>query len=433
MSNSSNELDFNILKIYKPVLKTNARYIDIWGGRGRGGSHFVTDLFLFKLITARYFRGYFMRSVFGDIRNSLFQDIKDRIEEKEGIELSDFYINENEMSITNPLNGNQILSKGFKKSSGSQTAKLKSIAGATDVAIEECEEVEEDDFNILDISLRTIKSDLHIYRVWNPPDKQHWLIRNYFDLVPFTEEEQEENEILKEYFMAYPKGIDDHLAIFSTYEDNRKQLNESFIKKMESFSITNPEYYFSNVKGYVSSGKKGRVFNNYQFYDELPQKGYYRIFGLDFGYSPDPTVLVELNINREQKELYIKEVHRGYEMSIEEIYTAIVKNNPNKDEVICDNAEKREYNALIYYGLNMFKSEKGKGSRGAGRGLVKNFKLFIHKDSKDYIEELEKHTWAMDANKMPTGKPIDGWDHGIDATVYGVKYYVKIYGLNINN
>ena len=414
-------LDFNFLKVYKPVFNADHRYIDIWGGRGRGGSHFITDYFLFKLITADYFRGYFMRAVFGDIRNSLFQDLKDRIEEKE-TDLSFLHINEVEMSIKNPLNGNSILSKGFKKSSGSQTAKLKSIAGATDIAIEECEEVEEDDFNTLDISLRTVKADLHIYRVFNPPEKNHWLIKNHYNLI---DSEQED------YFIAQPKGNNNHLSIFSTYHENRSNIDDVFVKILEGYKESNPDFYYSNVKGFVSAGKKGRVFRNIQYYKDLPERNYYRLYGLDFGYSPDPTVLTEVNINMDQKEIYIRERGRGLEMSTEEIYTMIKRENPEGHENICDNAEKREINALINYGLNVFKSQKGAGSRGAGRDLMKNFKIYLYQEDKEMIDEWVNHTWALDNKKLPTNKPTDGNDHSIDGSIYAVQYYINIYGFNL--
>lgn len=74
--------EFHFNEIYEPVFSTDKRYIDIWGGRGRGGSHFGTDYFLFMITQPRYFRGYFVRQVYADIRDSLFRDFKDRIEDK---------------------------------------------------------------------------------------------------------------------------------------------------------------------------------------------------------------------------------------------------------------------------------------------------------------------------------------------------------------
>lgn len=415
------ELIFKFNGIYKQVFTSKCRYIDIWGGRGRGGSYFVTDYFLHKLTQPDYFRGYLMRSVLNDVRESLWRDLKDRIEEKEEVlDITLFHFDENKMTVRYIPTGNIIISKGFKKSSGSQTAKLKSIAGATHVAIEECEEISEDEFTTLNVSLRTVKSNPQIFRIFNPPDKNHWIIKNDYNLIPHWKHE--------DYFIARPKENDQLLSIFSTYHDNIENLNETFVNELEKFKYTNPEYYKSNVLGLVSSGKKGRIFPVYDFYEEIPDERLYRVYGLDFGYSPDPSVLVEVNVNRENKRIYVKELHRGKEMTTEQIYTVIAHHNNDRHEVICDNAEPRERHALQAYGLNIMKAQKGAGSRRAGRDLMNMFSIFVHKSSVYYHEELENHTWALDANKMPTGKPIDGWDHGIDATVYALNYYVKTYG-----
>src|SRR5438067_4435473 len=120
-------LEFN--ELYEPVFTTTARYIDIWGGRARGGSHFGTDYFLFLITHPRYFRGCFLRAVYGDIRGSLWQDFKDRVtaaELKGDLDSDDFAFNESLMSVTYRPTGNSIISKGFKKSTGNQSAKLKS-------------------------------------------------------------------------------------------------------------------------------------------------------------------------------------------------------------------------------------------------------------------------------------------------------------------
>ena len=93
-------IDFRFTYTFSPVFKSKARYIDIWGGRGRGGSHFGTEYFLFKITQPEYFRGYFVRQSFTDIRDSLFRDFKDRIAENQTLNPSDFHILENDMRIT---------------------------------------------------------------------------------------------------------------------------------------------------------------------------------------------------------------------------------------------------------------------------------------------------------------------------------------------
>ena len=129
-------MEFRFNYIYKDVFNTDKRYIDILGGRGRGGSHFATEYALYLITRKEYFRGYFVRQVFSDIRDSLFRDFKDRIDENETINIGDFLIQENSMRITYIPNGNMIISKGVAKD-GSRTAKMKSLAGATHVFIEE--------------------------------------------------------------------------------------------------------------------------------------------------------------------------------------------------------------------------------------------------------------------------------------------------------
>jgi len=137
--------DFN--KLFAPVFRGSPRIIDVWGGRGRGGSHFITDFALFKITQKAYFRAYFMREVKGQVRESLFRDFKDRIEENPTVDIEEFKINESTMEIVHLATGNTINCRGFKKSSLKHTAKQKSLAGATHIFIDEADEINEDDFD----------------------------------------------------------------------------------------------------------------------------------------------------------------------------------------------------------------------------------------------------------------------------------------------
>ena len=275
--------------IYKPVFETNARYIPIWGGRGRGGSYTGTAMFLFWLNNLPYFRGYIMREILGDVRDSLFQDMKDRIEEA-GIPDNYYKINEHEMAIKHPSNGNYIHAKGFKKASSKQRAKLKSLAGATHIIIEEADEISEDDFNQLDESLRTIKGDIKIILLFNPPPKDHWILKRWFDLV---------DSDVEGYYKAVPKDSPEVLAIFSTYYDNISNITQSTVNLYENYRVNNPHRYYTTIAGLISEGVKGRVFGGWQRmatqdYFNLP---YPEIFGLDFGYN-DPIALVGRKLHK---------------------------------------------------------------------------------------------------------------------------------------
>ena len=414
-----------------------ARYIHLYGGRGRGGSHTATELFLQKLLTPSYFRGYFMREVFGDIRGSLWKDLMDRIEEKE-LPKSWFHINETKMEIKCLITGNEILSKGFKKSSGKATAKLKSIAGATDVLIEEAEEISREDFRKLDDSLRTSKSDgVHIYMLFNMQNKDHWIHEDWYNLTPVNYNDfsnivpLELREYVEDFFYATPKTRTDFLAIFSDYKDNIKNLNESTVTNFLNYAKDEKtiDHYLSDVVGLVSSGAKGRIYRNWGLYNRLPNdREFYKMYGMDFGYDPDPTVLIELNIDRKKNVVYERELFREKELSTKEIFQLCKKFGVQKDMVICDSAEKRELYELRSYGINAYKSQKFSGSVSAGIKIVKSYDVMIHEDSSDYIKEKENFAWELDVNGKPTGKPKDLWKHGNDAERYAIEWYHKNYG-----
>lgn len=405
-------------EIYKkPLFDESIVESDFWGGRARGASYTATFFYLTMLITSKYFRGYMMRFIYSDVRGSLWRDLMDRIQEC-NIPENLFRINETSMSIEYIPNGNTIISKGFRKSQGSSTAKLKSIAGATHIIIEECEEIPEYDYLKLKDSLRTNKSSLKILRLWNPPQKSHWLIKNYFNLTP-TE--------YADYFTATPKIIEGYSAVYSNYKDNIENLNLDAVKRFENYQQTNIEHYLTDVIGLIPSGAKGRVYKKYSLYKELPDLDFYTVFGLDFGFSNDPSVLVECNFYRKQRKVYIKEHFRKQGMSTASIANEIKIINPNNSEIICDSSEPREIDELVNYALNAFKCSKGAGSIEGGINTAKGYEIFVHENSKGLLQEFETYKYALDANKEPTNKPEDCNNHGLDAFRYAVIYYNKIF------
>jgi len=127
---------------YRPLFFTDKRYIILMGGRGAGRSTVASQYATARIRAPEYFRCAIMRFVLGDIRNSIYQDIYDRIEEQElGGEVS---VREHTLSFAH--GANVINGIGFRKSSGDQKAKLKSLANYNCVIIEEADEVSEEDF-----------------------------------------------------------------------------------------------------------------------------------------------------------------------------------------------------------------------------------------------------------------------------------------------
>ena len=165
-----------VSKIYKPLFHEKPRYFILMGGRGAGRSTVASQFANAKLISPEYFRCAIMRFILSDVRNSIFREITDRAEES-GI-LDKFSIRD--MNIQ--YGKNSINAVGFRKSSGDQKSKLKSLASYNCVIIEEADEIPEDDFMQLDDSLRTVKCDITIILLLNPPAKGHWILIRWFNL-----------------------------------------------------------------------------------------------------------------------------------------------------------------------------------------------------------------------------------------------------------
>ena len=334
-------MSFTYGKPFLPIFKTKCRYIHLFGGRGRGGS-FTATQFALQLITSRnYFRGYFMREVFNDIRASLWQDLKDRIEENEDLEENDFAFNDSSMIVTYLPTGNTITGKGFKKSSGNRTAKLKSLAGATHVFVEEAEENSETEFRQLDDSLRTTKADPKIVMVFNPPHKNHWLIRRWYNL------EEDDN---KGYYKAIPKPNNDLLSIHSTYRDNEENLNAQFVYNLKNYQSSDPDYYFTMVDGLITEGVKGRIFRNWQRIDSMPNS-YKKEYGLDFRFN-DPVALIEKE--EHNNKLYVKQLIYERGMTNRDISDRMTKLGISKSAlIVADSAEPKSIVELRGYGWNV--------------------------------------------------------------------------------
>lgn len=222
---------------YRDLFKVKKRYNLIYGGRGGAKSHTIAQFFIIKAMQPDYFRGVLMREILTDIRQSQFQEIKDHIESY-GLR-DQFIIRENTMEFQHRITGNKIISKGFKKSSGNQTAKVKSIKDPTHIWIEEADEIKEEDFIKADTSVRTTRVDIvQIILSFNPEDEEHWINRKFFQCG----------------------AREDTLIIKTTYRDNVKNLQQSYIDTLLRLKEEDPEYYNVYVEGNWGSKKVNNPF-----------------------------------------------------------------------------------------------------------------------------------------------------------------------------
>ncbi len=411
-------------RLYKSVFTTKARYIHIWGGRAAGRSHFGTRYFLFLITQKTYFRGVFLRHVFSDIRDSLFADFKDRLEESDFDE-SDFEINESKMTILYKPTGNTIISKGFKKSAGNRSAKLKSLAGITHVLIEEADENTEADVNKLDDSIRTDKiENIQVIFLYNPPSKNHWLIKRYYNLVDTGILDEKGKPI--PYYRAVPKTNPDVLIIHSTYLDNIKNLNEKTIKKYQAYGDRNSQFYdeemyYVDVCGLVPEGARGRIYRGWKhitldFFRSLPYPSYY---GLDFGYSDDPVALVEIK-SHNNRNFWHETIYEPGLTNPALADLMRIRGVSKKATIWADPAEPKSIQELRDLGFNVVAAEKGPDSVLFGIKQISAMENYATEESKNLWMENEEYKWKLGQDGEPTNEPVDKKNHLKDGGRYGI-------------
>ena len=435
-------MTIKINPLYVPVLSSKCRYFHLWGGRSRGGSHFATDYFLMLITAPKYFRGGFLRATFGEVKNSLWRAFKDRVmkaDEEGYVKYADFKFNDTELSVTYVPTGNNIISKGFRKTNLNAAANLKSLEGLTHAIIEEAEDVAEDEFMKFDDSLRTVMvENIQLIILFNPPHKNHWLIKRHYNLVP-AEATNIAGVPLDGWYKAIPKNIPELLAIHSTYKDNSKNVNQTTKNNYRSYGDPdspryNPDFFCRNVLGLVSEGMKGRILTHVKpmtlsLFRDLPYNSFY---GLDWGFN-DPNAVIECKYHNGK--LFWHELVYKAGMDNEELMIAMRQKQVQSHSKVyydCarpDNAKtfKKgiEYGPKAMKGFNMIPSLKGADSIVYGIRELQNVEIFATDCSENLWKEIEEYHWALDGNKEPTDDPEDEHNHLIDAGRYAYIGEVK--------
>lgn len=420
-------MQIEVNPLYEPIFTSKCRYFFCWGGRGRGASHFATDYFLLLLTQDTYFRGVMLRSTMQQIKASLWKAFMMRLDtavEQGHILMEDIKINLADHTIEYIPNGNTIICKGFRKTTSASKADMKGIEGCTHAIVEEAEDVYQSDFQELSSSLRTnLVENIQILVLFNPPGKNHWLIKTYFDLNP--------SKLYPGWYNATQKGgTDELLAIHSNYYDNYDNLNPSNIKEYEDYGNPNhhtydPDYYCRSVLGLISEGKFGRIFIKVkrirrELYNELP---YEEFGGIDFGFNAPTTVSGNKYHNGI---LYSRQIIHRRGMDDIELANAVKKSDLKKDtKLYADSAQPQSIRTLQRYGLNVQPTIKGADSIEYGYRELLAVTWYICDDADDFWEEIEEHIWSLDADKKPTDTPEDDHNHLIDATRYAYTMHVS--------
>ncbi len=402
--------------VYEPVFTQlgKVRYIILMGGRGAGRSTVVSQLLLALVTSANYFRCAIMRFILSDVRNSIYREITDRAEEQ-GVKEA-LYVTDNTMKIE--YGQNSINAVGFRKSSSDQKSKLKSLANYTTVAVEEADEVDEEDFTQLDDSLRTTKGDITVVLCLNPPAKSHWIIRRWFDLVRVEDIPKEDGIFYKP---KLKEGVDDVVFINTSYLDNRKNISDHTAANYEKYRETKPAHYWNMIRGYVPEVVRGMIYTNWKVIDAVPHEARLECYALDFGYHPDPAALVA--IYSYNGGYIVDELLYQTDLLNRHLATCI-KRQPEKAFVVADHAEPKSIAELKdEYDIDIFPCEKGADSVNYGIKKVQGMKISVTKRSTNIIKEKDKYAWKV--NKDGSEESIEDPkcpNHAMSAIRYGLTF-----------
>ena len=210
------------------------------------------------------------------------------------------------------------------------------------------------------------------------------------------------------------RSMDDAEVFNTTYLDN-PYLPEQMVKEIEALELKNPKYWKIYGLGEYAANEKA-VFNNFQILEEMPVHELVG-FGLDFGFSQDPTALVA--VHRHHDMLYVRELMYDTGLTTQDIVNRLKSLNIGRtDEIWADSAEPRLIEEIYRSGFNIKPVKKGPDSINFGISVLQNFALNVDSKSTHLIDELYSYEYRTDKNGIVLDKPQDFNNHLIDALRY---------------
>lgn len=389
------DLETNQDELFNPLIfklqKASTRFIMNFGGAGSSKSYTQTQHEIIKCLQKQE-KILVIRKVNATLKDSVIALFVTILNDWGLSEL--FILNKSDQFITFS-NGSQILFKGMD-----DPEKIKSIAGITRVWIEEASELTQKDFMQLNLRLRG-RDNLQMTLTFNPIDEDHWIKSYFFD----NEETSQRTTIIK-----------------TTYQDN-KFIDEDYKRELESYANIDKNYYKIYALGEWGGITDGRIFPIWEQIDNFPELDNYW-YGLDFGFSNDPTAIVKTVTFRNK--IYIDEVLYQKALTNSEIAKMLFESGYSGQPVICDSAEPKSIVELQLHGINAIAADKRAGSIMAGIDWLKAHKILITSSSRNIIKENKFYQWKQEKNGKFINQPKDWMNHGIDA----IRYAYSIQGFN---
>ena len=205
---------------------------------------------------------------------------------------------------------------------------------------------------------------------------------------------------------------DDVSYIQTTYKDN-PFLEQTIVDEIERLQGTDDDYW--RIYGLGERGLSRATVFQFEMADD--PKGKLVSFGLDFGFTNDPTSLVQ--VYKDGNDLYIHEMMYHTQLTNSDIGEKFAELGLTRyDEIWADSAEPKSIEELHRMGWNIKPTAKGADSIMAGIDILKRHKIYVTKGSDNVVREFQNYKWQEDKNGNLLNKPIDKFNHAIDAVRY---------------
>lgn len=407
---------------YNDFWKFKGRYRVCKGSRASKKSKTTALWFISNLSKEKYRAANLLviRKTFRTLKDSCFTELKWAIN-RLGLQ-NTWIAKESPLEIVNIETGQKIYFRGLD-----DPLKVTSITVDVGVLcwlwIEEAYEImSEADFDTIDESIRGEVPDglfKQITLTFNPWNEHHWMKKRFFDCEPDP----------------------DILALTTNYLCN-EWLDASDKKLFETMKKNNPRRYA--VAGLGNWGiVDGLVYENWKEqnfvlmtkseYDKLEEKPDDVVFsdklkngfGLDFGYTNDPSAAFIGFVDLDNKKIYVWDEMYQKGLSNKRIHEVLNSMGYSKDRFTGDSSEPKSIDELKGYGLRITGASKGKDSVNNGIQWIQDFEIIIHPRCVNFLTEISNYTWDTDKFGNKLNVPIDDFNHLMDAMRYGFEQYIK--------
>lgn len=399
-------------KHYGEFWRFKGRYKAVKGSRASKKSSTQSLKVITEIIENPNINWLVVRKVERTLRDSCYAQLKWAIHR---LKVDNFFkCSTSPLEITYKPTGQKILFRGLDDPL-KVTSITVEVGSLCRLWIEEAYEItSEDAFDRLDESIRgqLPKGMYHqVVLTFNPWSDRHWLKKRFFD-------EPSKNVLaMTTNYMCNEFLSEADLVLFEEMKKNPRRYRTAGLGE------------WGIVEGLVYENWEERVFDVHEISIRPSVRS---AFGMDFGYVNDPSTLFCGLVDTVAREIYVFDEMYKKGMSNEDILSKVSEMGYSKERIKADSAEPKSIAYLRKAGLTRIRAaKKGPDSIRAGISIIQDYKIIIHPRCVNFITEISNYTWDKDKFDNAINKPIDDFNHLMDAMRYAMEEFDGRKGVRI--